>query len=161
MTTEDEYSPLVAHAERELTLLLGDRPMTGKEEALELVRVFSAQGHSGSSAGYVTELFYKLAQFKPLLPLTGEAAEWNEVGDNTYQNNRSSCVFRKGPNGPAYTLDGYYFAEPNGCTFSSRYSFKPVSFPYWPKPAQRVKRPSLRYAWIVAVYHVNRWLGRL
>lgn len=54
MTTEDEYSPLVAHAERELTLLLGDGPMTGKEEALELVRVFSAQGHSGSSASYVT-----------------------------------------------------------------------------------------------------------
>jgi len=70
-------------------------------------------------------------------------------------------VFRKGANGPSYTLNGYYFVERDGLTFSSRYSSKPVTFPCYLKPAQRVKKPSLHYLWVVAMYHVNRWLGRL
>ncbi len=38
---------------------------------LALLDVFSAEGHSGSSAPYTVDLFRKLAMFEPVVPLTG------------------------------------------------------------------------------------------
>ena len=39
---------------------------------LELLSVFSGQGHSGFSASYLLECFEKLARYEPIVPLTGE-----------------------------------------------------------------------------------------
>ncbi len=66
---------------------------------LELVKLFAKQGHSGISAGIVRNLFNKLADYKPLSPLTFNDDEWsNEIArsDNVYQNKRNSAVFKDG-----------------------------------------------------------------
>ena len=50
---------------------------TGKA-VLELMEVFSKQGHSGQSAAIVADVFWKLSNYKPLTPISGEADEWTE-----------------------------------------------------------------------------------
>ena len=79
------------------------------ESVLELLGVFSKQGHSGMSASYCLGLFNKLANQEPLTPLTGEDSEWNDVTQHgtepSYQNNRCSHVF-KDSDGRAYDIDG-------------------------------------------------------
>jgi len=80
------------------------------EGTLELLKVFSEQGHSGMSAPYAVALFEKLALWKPIAPLTGEDDEWNEVGESTWQNRRNSVVF-KGEDGQAYWIEGRVFWE--------------------------------------------------
>jgi len=84
-----------------------------QNNVIELIRVFSKQGHSGMSASYCISMFEKLARFEPLGPLTGADDEWNEVGEGMLQNNRCSHVF-KGADGRAYDIDGRIFREPDG-----------------------------------------------
>jgi hypothetical protein len=67
------------------------------ESALEIVTIFSHQGHSGSSAGIVTELVTKLLRYEPLTPLTYESEEWWDVselsGTPLWQNKRDFKIF--------------------------------------------------------------------
>ena len=96
---------LVDHAKVELEIagLLNEEGdfyggMTGKA-VLELMEVFAKQGHSGMSAPIVADLFQKLANYKPLGPITGKDEEWVEVfndkdGQPVYQNKRGSAVFK-------------------------------------------------------------------
>lgn len=79
------------------------------EGTMELLEIFSRQGHSGFSAPYAIKLFEKLAMWKPIAPLTGADDEWNEVGNDVFQNNRNSAVFKNGKEGQAYWLDGRVF----------------------------------------------------
>jgi len=113
------------------------------EGTLELLKVFSEQGHSGSSAPYAVGLFEKLALWKPVTPLTGEDSEWMEVGEDTWQNIRNSAVFR-GKDGKAYWIEGRIFWEwssypdiddgkPFKCYFTSRNSRVNIDFP-WMQP---------------------------
>lgn len=105
-------SELVKHAKKELELAgLFDKDsdyagMLG-ESVLSLIKEFSSQDHSGCSASIAIILFKKLASFKPLTKLTLLDDEWNEVGDNIYQNNRNSMVFKTGKDGKAYYSDAY------------------------------------------------------
>jgi len=101
------------------------------ENLFELLEVFSAQGHSGSSAPYCINMFKKLASFEPLSPLTGEDWEWTEVTDGVLQNKRCSHVFKE--NGQAYDILAYVFREPNGCCYTSKESKAEITFPYTPK----------------------------
>jgi hypothetical protein len=78
------------------------------EGTLELLKVFSEQGHSGSSAPFAVALFEKLAMWKPIAPLIGSEDEWMEVGPDVWQNKRNSVVF-KGEDGRAYWMDGRVF----------------------------------------------------
>lgn len=102
---------------------------------LELLKVFSEQGHSGSSASYLFNMLKKLMMFEPLVPLTGEDWEWTEVGEGVFQNKRCSHVFKQADrfNGQAYDLNGKVFCEPNGSCFTSSDSCVPITFPYTPK----------------------------
>lgn len=115
------------------------------EGTLELLKVFSEQGHSGSSAPYAVALFEKLAMWKPIAPLTGEDDEWCEPYDDesSQQNKRNSAVFR-GADGQAYWTDGRVFWEwysapdiddgkPYKLSFISRDSRVNISFP-WTQP---------------------------
>lgn len=128
-------SNLIDHAKRELVgyddSLYGD--MLPKA-VLELLEVFSNQGHSGMSAPLVVQMFSKLAMFEPLGPLTGEDSEWNEVTDDVLQNNRCSTVFKQADrfDGQAYDIEGRVFREPDGSCFTSSDSFTPITFPYTP-----------------------------
>ena len=133
-------SNLIDHAKREF-LACGYKPIEAEEDGpnkwiqeniLELLRVFSEQGHSGSSAPYCIAAFKKLAMFEPLGPLTGDAHEWTEVGDGMWQNNRCSRVF-KDDDGRPYDIEGRVFREVGGACYTSRDSRVYVEFPYTPK----------------------------
>ena len=89
---------------------------------MELIKVFAEQGHSGMSASIVRNLFNKLANYKPLGPITGKDDEWaDEALSNDvpyYQNRRLSSVFKEGKNSTAYYLDAIVFKDQEGHTFT-------------------------------------------
>lgn len=154
---------LEQHAERELRMAgLFDRDSdyegeTGKA-ALELVKVFAAQGHSGFSAGMATEICQKLMRYETLTPLTGKHEEWNNItetngGNVLFQNNRCSHVF-KDSNG-AYDIDGIIWKDwGRSGRFTSGASRVRVKFPYMPK---RVYKTC--YPWVRALWWLKRKLG--
>lgn len=134
-------SNLINHAIREFKALGYTPPDEEQEDGpnlwiqeniLELIRVFSAQGHSGSSASYCVKMFSKLAMFEPLAPITGEDWEWIEVGPNVFQNVRCSHVFKDGKDGPAYDSHGRIFRDPDGSCWTNSESRVFVTFPYTP-----------------------------
>lgn len=120
-------SNLVEHAKREFKAL-GYIPLDQEqdddpnkwiqENVLELLEVFSKQGHSGSSAPYCISMFTKLADFKPLKPITCEDNEWNDTGHG-FQNKRLSAVFKDGKDGKPYYIEAIVFKGQNGLTFTS------------------------------------------
>jgi hypothetical protein len=138
-----EDGNMIQHAKRELRAA-GYDPSQKEEDPdkwiqqnlLDLLRVMAMQGHSGFSAGYLVSTFEKLARFQPLVPLKGDASEWNDVGEYSgepmWQNNRCGRVFKDG-GGRAYDIDGKVFREPDGACFTNKESRVYVTFPYVPK----------------------------
>lgn len=133
-------SNLILHAERELKALGYD--LNEKEDGpnkwiveniMELLEVFSKQGHSGGSAPYCIRLFSKLAGFEPVCPITGNDDEWFEYADGKFQNIRCSHVFKDREDGIAYDSEGKIFREPDGCCYTSYESRVNITFPYTPK----------------------------
>lgn len=108
-------SNLVKYAESEMDLIglredsEDEMNRAMREHILQMVKVFSDEGHSGFSANYALAILKKVLDFKPLTALTGEDSEWNEVASDLYQNRRASNVF-KDANG-AYWSDGVVFWE--------------------------------------------------
>ena len=92
-------------------------------------------------------MFSTLAEFEPLVPLTGEDWEWSDVSEfggrddgPLYQNKRCSHVFKDSKG--AYDIDGIVWydwhtdektGERHKVHFTSRDSRVPVTFPYTPK----------------------------
>lgn len=130
------------------------------EHVLELLKVFSAEGHSGTTAPYTVNLFKSLAMFEPIVPLTGEDWEWHEASTGVFQNKRCSHVFKQADrfDGQAYDIQGKVFFEwrereldeddvgyPGTRRFKSSYTSRdscvPVTFPYTPK-TEYVERKS-------------------
>ena len=113
------------------------------EHVLKLLEVFDEAGHSGSSAPYAINVFKTLASFEPLVPLTGEDWEWNDIseygGGTKYQNKRCSRVF-KDIDGRTYDIEGKIFWEwwvdEDGVKRKSHYTCKEshidIEFPYTP-----------------------------
>lgn len=105
---------LVEHAKRELEIAgLFDKESDysggiGKA-ALEIVEVFAKQGHSGFSALLTIDVVSKLMSYKPLTPLTDDAAEWLDVsemsGEPLWQSKRQSSSFSKDGGKTWYDLD--------------------------------------------------------
>lgn len=114
---------------------------------LALLDTFADEGHSGSSAPYTIDLFSKLAKFDPIVPLTGEDWEWNNVseqsGREVYQNKRCSAVFKQTDryDGNPYYIDGKVFwewyknedGEISKVSFTNVKSHVQITFPYTPK----------------------------
>lgn len=129
-------SPLIVHAERELRIAgLFDQDadyggMIG-EAVIEMVRVFTKQGHSGFSAHICIDVFSRVAAFQPLGALTGADDEWHEIEEGRYQNLRCSRVFKE--NGQAYDIEGIIWRDADGLAFTNFKSRVPVSFPYTPE----------------------------
>jgi hypothetical protein len=121
-----EESGLLKWAKKELKILennaASDKDKTAlklqrlvTKQTLDLLRVFSEQGHSGFTASYIRNLFNKLSNYKPITALTGEDSEWTDTmkygSKSTYfQNNRCSAVF-KNSEGKTYWIDGYIFHD--------------------------------------------------
>jgi hypothetical protein len=118
----------LSHAKKEF-LAAGYIPLDQKQEddpnkwiqqnVLDLLSVFSTQGHSGFSASYCINTFETLASFKPLIPITCKDSEWGDAIDGeTFQNNRLSSVFKRGKDGHPYYLDAIVWRGQNGSTFT-------------------------------------------
>ena len=151
----------IEHAKNELKLLGYDINQTCEDpnkwvcdNVIELLEVFAGQGHSGSSAPYVLDLFKRLASWESLSPLTGTDDEWRECSDGVMQNKRLSTVFKKGK--AAYCIDGYVFwdwaerdleqgedgypgVERFKSCFTSGMSRKLVEFPYTKEEPEYIK----------------------
>jgi len=117
-----------------------------QESVLELLEVFSKQGHSGSSAPFAIHYFEKLANHEPLAPIMCTEDEWNscaDVGDHElFQNNRCSAVFKCGINGNPYYIDAIVWRSENGFSFTGSvfnsknekiYSKQDIKLPFTPK----------------------------
>lgn len=138
---------LIEHAKKELQAIGYNLEETEEgpnkwivKNILELLDVFSKQGHSGFSASYCVSLFAKLASLEPACPLTGKGDEWNEVGEGIFQNKRCSHVF-KGADGRAYDIDGKIFRDPNGALSTNIDSRVYIEFPYTPKSEYIDRKP--------------------
>lgn len=134
-------SNLRKHAENELKacgykLDGSDEPYNklAADSILELIDLFSKQGHSGFSASYVIGAFTKLAAFEPMGPLTGDDEEWHECGEGVFQNRRCGHVFKQADRfeGQAYDIEGRIFRDPDGSCFTGHGSAVPITFPYTP-----------------------------
>lgn len=120
---------LIDHAKLELQIAgLFDKEgdfyegATGKA-VMELIEVFAKQGHSGMSAPHVINIFEKLANYEPLLPITGKDEEWGDVRDISdgipwYQNKRCSALFKDGKDGEAYYIDAIVKRDQKGLCWS-------------------------------------------
>ena len=126
---KEKKMSLIQHAETELKLAgLFDKDsdyggMLG-DSVMELIKVFSEQGHSGCSASMVSNLFDSLSRFKQITPLTLKDDEWNEFGEGMFQNKRRSSVFKDGKDGRAYFIDAYYKKTQTGSTLSGSLDLK-------------------------------------
>lgn len=130
---------LVAWAKNELDMLVGDgddgTQAAINEDILEIVKVFASQRHSDLSASYTLGILKRLLSWKPITPLTGEDAEWDEVFDSerkTQQNKRCSAVFRDNfDNSTARYIYGKVFSDDGGKTwFTNCDSSVHVTFPF-------------------------------
>lgn len=74
-----EDGNLVEHARRELELI-GEEPDT-IEGYLNVIRAFSAMGHSGGSASVAIPVIHDLLQYKHLSPITDSPDEWYDHGE--------------------------------------------------------------------------------
>lgn len=101
---------LVAYAKRELELAgLFDKDSdyngdTGRA-VMELIEVFSKQGHSGMSASMTREIFYQLSQFKPLGEFTPSIEDAIEYHSGEFQSKRRHDVFSKDGGKTWYSID--------------------------------------------------------
>ena len=82
------------------------------DAVMELVKVFAEQGHSGMSASMTRSLFNKVADYKPLTPITGEDKEWAECGAG-FQNIRCSAIFKETKDSTPYYLDAIVWQGEN------------------------------------------------
>lgn len=97
-------------------------------DILEVVKVFSNQGHSEFSASYALNILRRLLDYKPIQPLTGEDDEWNKCcwteddgKTEVFQNRRCSAVFKSvnTETGDVKTtyLDKYAISDNGGITW--------------------------------------------
>ena len=93
------------------------------EAVMELIEVFAKQGHSGMSAPYVAEIFHKLANYKPLIGITGKDEEWGDASYDDkewYQNKRCSALFKNGKNEKPYYIDAIVKRDQNGACWTGK-----------------------------------------
>lgn len=136
--SEKRESSLVTYAKEEMERAWPEAERDEMQQfacdnVLELLRVFSEQGHSEFSGNYVLSVFNKLVRFKPLSPLTGEEDEWftPDKHDGRQQNKRCGSIFREnGDNSTAYNSEANVFEDQDGFTFTTYLSAAPVKFPY-------------------------------
>ena len=120
-----------SHAEREFKAM-GYTPLDQKQEedpnkwiqenVMDLLSVFALQGHSGFSAPFCIKYFEKLANRKPLSPITCADEEWGNSfsRDDHFQNKRLSSVFKEGKEGKPYYINAIVWKGQNGSCFTGK-----------------------------------------
>jgi len=118
-----------------------------QEGTLKLLEIFHKQKHTKESASKVIKYFTKISKFEPLAPIMCTNDEWNSisesmVGNETYQNNRCSAVFKEGQDGKPHYLDAIVWRSQNsssytGSVFNSKKerikSSQTIKLPFIPK----------------------------
>lgn len=150
-------SNLLNYAKKELDVLDDGSEMQKEvnKDILDIVRVFSSQGHSGFSGSYALRMLNKLLQFYPLTPLKGTDEEWGTEADDKQNKRYYSCF--KDENGAAFDTARFSYCDPGDhCSyFNSGLSYK-VKFPYMPRESYVIKLPKKdmtndeKYAYIKA-----------
>lgn len=130
---------LVEYAKKEMEIAWpepDDMQDRMKQNVIEIVQIFSDQGHSGLSAAYILRILRRVLNWNPISPLMGYESEWGQAyGDEEMQQNkRCSHVFREHyDNRTAHDIHGKVFSDDGGETwYSCRESSVPVTFPYYP-----------------------------
>lgn len=106
------------------------------KQIIEIIEMFSNQGHSGFSASYTLGILDRLLRYKPIFPLTGDEDEWFDwqecCGRKYRQNKRCFSVFQE-EDGTCHDDDAICVSDNGGITFftSSRFK-KEITFPYKP-----------------------------
>lgn len=109
-------------------------------DVLELLKVFSEQGHSGFSAPIAIRLFSRLANYKLITEVEDNPDDWDENGQHKY----ISSVFKR-DDGTCYYLYGRLFAEPNSDNFFyNKASNVDITFPVKPSDLES-KHINLHY----------------
>ncbi len=103
-------SGLIEYAKRELELagMYEDNHEYNKmvaDAVLDLVKLFSKQGHSGFSAGMTRSMFNIVVDYKPLSPITDNPEDWMEVGDKSWQCLRQPNLFSTDDGKTHYSVD--------------------------------------------------------
>ena len=106
------------------------------KSVIEMLETLHNQHFSGGVIDYALRLFLKLAQFRPLGPLTGKPEEWRALHDEDrnepelYQNIRFGSILMA--NGRAYNNRARLFKYgEDGATFQANpYSREFIEFPY-------------------------------
>lgn len=125
-----------------------------KKPIKQITKIFSKQGHSGSSASFYSSILSQgiknILSFQPLSEITCSDREWNLVTEGNvneeiydlkkgvYQNNRCSAIFKEGKNGKPYYLDAIVWkGEDEYDTFTGIVdrisSNQSIKFPFTPK----------------------------
>lgn len=140
-------SNLIEHAKREFKRS-GYTPLDEEQEdgpnkwmqenVLELIEVFSKQGHSGMSASFAIDAFKKLANYK-LLTSVKSAEEFDFVETSmggSLQSRVISSVFQE--EGGEYDIDAIVFKNQKGHCFTTSltcigYKHAYIKYPFVPK----------------------------
>jgi hypothetical protein len=132
-------SNILFHLERELRaagLLSGTDPAEDKlvSDLRALVKTYAEQNHSGGTGTMTLQLFDRIANFKPLTPLTGDAREWAEVENmpGFFQNIRCTTVIKDDEGNFRDIGMKPVYVYPDGLTVTRQEPAPLISFPYMP-----------------------------
>ena len=130
-----EKSNLVLFAENELARLGNDEGQSAmNKHILEMIQVFSDEGHTGFSAVYAIRILERLLRYLPLSAIEDTPEDWNEMNEGVLQHKRCSRVLKDKTrfNGQAYDVEARIFSDDNGKSwFTNGRSSVPVNFPYF------------------------------
>lgn len=103
----------------------------------ELNELLNKQGHSGYSWKTVIKLLMRVADSKPICPLTGEEDEWGPtvtIGGKSWQaNKRCPAITREpGKNETATNIDAYIVSDNGGYSwYSGSWAAKQFNYPVY------------------------------
>ncbi len=127
---ESEESNMVWHARRELEaagLKDKDSDYGGMlfDAVMDLVKLFSSQGHSGCSANMALQIFDTVCRFKNLTPITDNPEDWMQVSERmpdrepTWQCRRCSSCFSHDAGKTYYNIDDWIVHDETGSYYKS------------------------------------------
>ena len=115
-----------------------------ESDAMELLTAVKELGYDQSALTHFMEILTRLANFKPLSPLTGEESEWNgekysekldkerpEI-EQTRQNLRYSSVFQNLKTKEVYDINATKVLDKRTGNIYSADEWKTIEFPYYP-----------------------------